>query len=135
MAVLHEIPFGRYYGSVDSTPLFLWLFGRYVATTGDLKFAEELWPHVDRALRWIEKYGDPDGDGYVEYMRETPQGLANQGWKDSFDSISHADGTLARAPIALCEVQGYVYAAYTTIAQVAARLNRNADASRLADRA
>ena len=77
--------------------LFLWLFGRYVATTGDLKFAEELWPHVDRALRWIEQYGDPDGDGYVEYMRETPQGLANQGWKDSFDSISHADGTLARA--------------------------------------
>ncbi|HEY1850666.1 MAG TPA: amylo-alpha-1,6-glucosidase [Candidatus Binataceae bacterium] len=135
MAVLHEIPFGRYYGSVDSTPLFLWLFGRYVATTGDLKFAEELWPHVDRALRWIEQYGDPDGDGYVEYMRETPQGLANQGWKDSFDSISHADGTLARAPIALCEVQGYVYAAYTSIAQVAARLNRNADASRLADRA
>ena len=97
MAVLHEIPFGRYYGSVDSTPLFLWLFGRYVATTGDLKLAEELWPHVERALAWIDKYGDPDGDGYVEYMRETPQGLANQGWKDSFDSISHADGSLARA--------------------------------------
>jgi glycogen debranching enzyme len=135
MAVLHEIPFGRYYGSVDSTPLFLWLFGRYVATTGDLKFAEELWPHVERALAWVEKYGDPDGDGYVEYMRETPQGLANQGWKDSFDSISHADGSLARPPIALCEVQGYVYAAYTTIAEVAARLNRNAEASRLADRA
>jgi glycogen debranching enzyme len=135
MAVLHEIPFGRYYGSVDSTPLFLWLFGRYVATTGDLKFAEELWPHVERALAWIEKYGDPDGDGYVEYMRETPQGLANQGWKDSFDSISHADGSLAQPPIALCEVQGYVYAAYTTIAEVAARLNRNAEASRLADRA
>ncbi len=135
MAVLHEIPFGRYYGSVDSTPLFLWLFGRYVATTGDLKFAEELWPHVERALTWVEKFGDLDGDGYVEYMRETPQGLANQGWKDSFDSISHADGSLARPPIALCEVQGYVYAAYITIAETAARLNRNAEASRLADRA
>jgi glycogen debranching enzyme len=135
MAVLREIPFGRYYGSVDSTPLFLWLFGRYVTTTGDLKLAAELWPNVERALAWIDKYGDPDGDGYVEYMRETPQGLANQGWKDSFDSISHADGSLARPPIALCEVQGYVYAAYTTIAEVAARMNRNAVASRLLERA
>jgi glycogen debranching enzyme len=135
MAVLHEIPFGRYYGSVDSTPLFLWLFGRYVMTTGDLKLAEELWPHVERALEWIDKYGDHDGDGYVEYMRETPQGLANQGWKDSFDSISHADGSLARPPIALCEVQGYVYAAYTTIAQAAARMNRNAVSSRLEEKA
>lgn len=135
MAVLREIPFGRYYGSVDSTPLFLWLYGRYVMTTGDLRLAEELWPHVERALEWVEKYGDPDGDGYVEYMRETPNGLANQGWKDSFDSISHADGSLARPPIALCEVQGYVYAAYTTIAEVAARMNRNAVAARLADRA
>ncbi|HEX3409938.1 MAG TPA: glycogen debranching N-terminal domain-containing protein, partial [Candidatus Binataceae bacterium] len=135
MAVLHEIPFGRYYGSVDSTPLFLWLFGRYVASTGDLKLAAELWPHVERAFEWIDRYGDADGDGYVEYMRETPRGLANQGWKDSFDSISHADGTLARPPIALCEVQGYVYAAYTTIAEAAARMNRNAVASRLVDRA
>lgn len=135
MAVLREIPFGRYYGSVDSTPLFLWLYGRYVATTGDLKLAAELWPHVERALEWIDKYGDPDGDGYVEYMRETPQGLSNQGWKDSFDSISHADGTLARPPIALCEVQGYLYAAYTSVAEAAARMNRNAVAARLADRA
>jgi glycogen debranching enzyme len=135
MAVLHEIPFGRYYGSVDSTPLFLWLFGRYVAATGDLKLAEELWPNVERALYWIDKFGDADHDGYVEYLRETQQGLANQGWKDSFDSISHADGSLAHPPIALCEVQGYVYAAYTTIAEAAARMNRNAVASRLADRA
>lgn len=135
MAVLREIPFGRYYGSVDSTPLFLWLFGRYVATTGDLKLAEELWPHIERALEWIDKYGDPDGDGYIEYHRETPQGLANQGWKDSFDSISHADGSLARPPIALCEVQGYAYAAYRSIAEAAARMNRNAIAARLADRA
>jgi len=135
MAVLREIPFGRYYGSVDSTPLFLWLFGRYVMTTGDLHLAEHLWPNVERALEWITKYGDADGDCYVEYMRETPTGLANQGWKDSFDSISHADGTLARPPIALCEVQGYVYAGYLAIAEVAARMNRNAVASELADRA
>ena len=135
MAALHEIPFGHYYGSVDSTPLFLWLFGRYVMSTGDLKLAEELWPHVVRAIDWVEKYGDSDGDGYVEYIRETPQGLFNQGWKDSSDSISHADGSLARPPIALCEVQGYVYAAFTTIAQAAARMNRNAVASRLSDRA
>jgi glycogen debranching enzyme len=135
MAVLHEIPFGRYYGSVDSTPLFLWLFGRYVAATGDLKLAAELWPHVERALEWVDQSGDADGDGYVEYMRETPRGLANQGWKDSFDSISHADGSLARPPIALCEVQGYLYAAYTTIAEAAARMNRNAVASRLSDHA
>ncbi len=124
MAVLREIPFGRYYGSVDSTPLFLWLFGRYVMTTGDLQLAEELWPNVERALEWIKKYGDADGDGYVEYMRETPTGLANQGWKDSFDSISHADGTLARPPIALCEVQGYVYAGY-----LRSRRSRGADQS------
>ena len=135
MAALHEIPFGRYYGSVDSTPLFLWLFGRYVINTGDLKLAAELWPNVERAFEWIDKYGDADGDGYVEYIRETPKGLANQGWKDSFDSISHADGTLARPPIALCEVQGYVYAAFTTIAEVAARMNRNEVASRLLNRA
>ena len=135
MAILREIPFGRYYGSVDSTPLFLWLFGRYVASTGDLKLAEELWPHVERALDWIDKYGDLDGDGYVEYLHQTPRGLANQGWKDSFDSISHADGSLARPPIALCEVQGYVYAAYITIAETAARMNREAVATRLSDRA
>ena len=135
MAVTGEIPFGRYYGSVDSTPLFLWLYGRYVAATGDLKLANELWPNVERALAWIDNYGDVDHDGYVEYIRETPRGLSNQGWKDSFDSISHADGTLARAPIALAEVQGYVYAAYIAIADVASRLNRNAVATRLADRA
>ena len=131
MAHTGEIPFGRYYGSVDSTPLFLWLYGRYVATTGDLALADELWPNVERALEWITRYGDLDGDGYVEYARETPEGLVNQGWKDSFDSISHADGTLARAPIALAEVQGYLYAAYRAVAQAASRLNHNNVASRL----
>src|SRR5260370_4277105 len=124
MAGTGEVPFGRYYGSVDSTPLFLWLLGRYVAVTGDLRLAEELWPNVHLALEWIERWGDRDGDGYVEYFGETPRGLANQGWKDSWDAISHADGTLAAPPIALCEVQSYVYAAQVAIADVAARLRR-----------
>jgi glycogen debranching enzyme len=135
MAATNEIPFGRYYGSVDSTPLFLWLLGRCVATTGDLELAERLWPNAERALEWIERWGDRDGDGYVEYMRETPRGLSNQGWKDSFDAISHANGELARPPIALAEVQGYLYAAYTTISDVARRLGRDGVAARLAERA
>ena len=135
LAAIGEVPFGRYYGSVDATPLFLWLLGRYVATTGDLKLADQLWSNVERALRWIERWGDRDGDLYVEYLREAPRGLANQGWKDSFDSIFHADGTLARPPIALCEVQGYVYAAYLSIAEVAKWLGRRAVADRLSERA
>jgi glycogen debranching enzyme len=135
MAATREIPFGRYYGSVDSTPLFIWLYGRYVASTGDLNLAKELWPNIERALEWIEKWGDRDGDGYVEYLRERPSGLANQGWKDSVDAISHADGRLANPPIAPCEVQGYVYAGLLSTADVALRLGRDAVASRLAQRA
>jgi glycogen debranching enzyme len=135
MAATNEIPFGRYYGSIDSTPLFLWLFGLCIATTGDLELAERLWPNAERALEWIERWGDRDGDGYVEYIRETPRGLANQGWKDSFDAISHANGELARPPIALAEVQGYLYAAYSTISDVARRLGREGAAARLEERA
>ena len=135
MAATGEIPFGRYFGSIDSTPLFLWLYGRCVAATGNLVLAEELWPNAERALEWIERWGDCDGDGYVEYIRKTPHGLVNQGWKDSFDAISHANGELAKAPIALAEVQAYVYAAYVSVAGVAARLGRSSVASRLAERA
>ncbi len=135
MAATGEVPFGRYYGSIDSTPLFLWLLGRCVATTGNLAFAEELWPNAERALEWIERWGDRDGDGYVEYINKTPRGLANQGWKDSFDAISHANGELASPPIALAEVQGYVYAAYVSIADVATRLGHSEVASRLSERA
>jgi glycogen debranching enzyme len=135
LASTGEVPFGRYYGSVDATPLFLCLLGRYVETTGDLGLAEELWSNAERALDWIRRWGDADGDTYVEYLRETPRGLANQGWKDSFDAISHADGTLARPPIALCEVQGYVYSAYRSIADVARRLGREQLAARLNQRA
>lgn len=135
MAATGEVPFGRYYGSVDSTPLFLWLYGRCVESTGDLNLAKELWPNVERAIQWIERWGDRDGDGYVKYRRETPQGLANQGWKDSDDAIFHHDGALARPPIALAEVQGYVYAACTGVASVAARLGHVQAANRLTLRA
>jgi glycogen debranching enzyme len=135
MANTGEIPFGRYYGSADSTPLFLLLFGRYVLETGDLELATELWPHVERALSWIEEFGDRDGDGFVEYLAETPRGLMNQGWKDSFDAISHADGRLAEPPVALAEVQAYVYAAYLAVAEVAASTDRKALAVKLRARA
>jgi glycogen debranching enzyme len=135
MAATGEVPFRRYYGSVDSTPLFLWLYGRCVESTGDLNLANELWPNVERAIQWIERWGDRDGDGYVKYRRETPQGLANQGWKDSDDAIFHHDGALARPPIALAEVQGYVYAACTCVASVAARLGHVQAANRLTMRA
>jgi glycogen debranching enzyme len=119
MAALSEVPFGRYYGSVDATPLFVLLAGAYQLRTGDTAFSKEIWPHVVRAVEWIDHYGDVDGDGFVEYARRNPQGLVQQGWKDSVDSVFHADGSLADAPIALCEVQGYVYAAKTAAAYLA----------------
>ena len=101
-----------YYGSIDATPLFVVLLGELHRWGAPADVVAELLPHADRALAWIEEYGDRDGDGFVEYERATDRGLANQGWKDSFDGVSFADGTLAEPPIALCEVQGYVYAAY-----------------------
>ncbi len=134
MAATGEVPFGRYYGSVDATPLFLWLYGRCVEVTGDLVLADQLWPNAQRAIEWIEQFGDRDGDGYIEYLRESPSGLANQGWKDSHDAIFHRDGQLARPPIALAEVQGYVYAACNTVAGIAARLGHGEIAARLAAR-
>jgi len=111
MAALGEIPFGRYYGSVDATPLFIVLAGSYYERTGDLECLRRLWPHIELALHWIDEIGDMDGDGFVEYAQRSRNGLVQQGWKDSNDSVFHADGKLAEAPIALCEVQGYVYAA------------------------
>jgi glycogen debranching enzyme len=117
MARLGEVPFARYYGSVDATPLFVMLAGEYFARTGDLDTIRQLWPHITAALRWIDTYGDPDHDGFVEYSRQSATGLANQGWKDSGDAIFHADGELAEGPIALCEVQGYVYAAKPQLAR------------------
>jgi glycogen debranching enzyme len=119
MAALGEIPFGRYYGSVDSTPLFVMLAGAFYQRTGDLDFIRALWPHIELALSWIDHYGDVDGDGFVEYQRRSEKGLIQQGWKDSSDSVFHADGSLAEPPIALCEVQAYVYAAKQSAAQLA----------------
>jgi glycogen debranching enzyme len=120
MAALGEIPFRRYYGSVDSTPLFVMLAGAFYERTGDLDFVRALWPHVELALSWIDVYGDQDGDGFVEYQRQSKKGLIQQGWKDSNDSVFHADGSLAEPPIALCEVQAYVYGAKRAAASLAA---------------
>ena len=129
MAALREIPFGRYYGSVDATPLFVMLAGDYAARTNDWQMIHDLWPAIERALAWIEREGDPDGDGFVEYQRHQDTGLANQGWKDSHDSIFHADGNLAIGPIALVEVQAYVYAAKKAAAFCARTLGLHEKAS------
>src|SRR5215831_9103697 len=131
MARLGEVPFRRYYGSVDATPLYVILAGAYFERTGDRDFLGHIWPHVTRALAWIEHYGDRDGDGFVEYARQSPKGLVQQGWKDSQDSVFHADGTLADPPIALCEVQAYVYDALRRAAAMAAALGEPATAESL----
>ena len=135
MAVLGEVPFGRYYGSIDSTPLFVLLAARYFARTGDQETIRALWPNIEAALLWIDQYGDRDGDGFVEYYRESENGLTNQGWKDSQDSIFHADGRLAPGAIALCEVQGYVYAAKRGASVLARMLGDHAQADALSDAA
>jgi glycogen debranching enzyme len=122
MAALREVPFARYYGSVDATPLFVLLAGLYVERTGDDETLAELWPSIEAALRWIDGAGDPDRDGFVEYQRASEQGLANQGWKDSYDAIFHADGRLAEGYIALAEVQGYVFAGKQLAARCAVRM-------------
>ncbi|MEW5917507.1 MAG: amylo-alpha-1,6-glucosidase [Gemmatimonadota bacterium] len=131
MAALGEVPFAQYYGSVDSTPLFVMLAGAYHDRTGHDEFIRELWPAITLALEWMDRYGDRDGDGYVEYARYSSRGLEQQGWKDSFDSVYHADGTFARGPIALCEVQGYVYDAKRAGARLARRLGDTALATTL----
>ena len=124
MAALREIPFDLYYGSVDATPLFVVLAGAYFDTTHDLGFIRSIWPHIAFALRWIDNYGDRDGDGFIEYERRSSTGLIHQGWKDSWDSVFHSDGTLAEGPIALCEVQGYAYAAKLAGAAIASALGQ-----------
>jgi glycogen debranching enzyme len=129
------VPFARYYGSVDATPLFVLLLGEYFKRTGDLETVRELWPNVETALRWIDTYGDPDGDGFVEYHRQDGRGLINQGWKDSHDSIFHEDGRTANGPVALCEVQAYVYGAKQHAAQMAAALDLAAHAAALSEQA
>jgi glycogen debranching enzyme len=131
MARLGEVPFERYYGSVDATPLFVILAGAYYDRTNDRAFLARVWPHVERALAWIDRYGDRDGDGFIEYARRSSSGLIQQGWKDSQDSVFHADGSLANAPIALCEVQGYVFDARRRAAALADTLGFAARAGEL----
>jgi glycogen debranching enzyme len=131
MANLGEVPFALYYGGIDSTPLFIVLAAAYYDRTGDLGLIRTLWPQIDRALAWLRDFGDLDGDGFIEYDRKSPNGLINQGWKDSADSVFHADGTLAHAPIALAEVQAYAYAAYLGAARLADALGRSDRAGEL----
>jgi glycogen debranching enzyme len=131
MAALGEVPFRRYYGSVDSTPLFVLLAAAYFQHTADAVFLESIWRHIEEALAWIDGCGDRDGDGFVEYFRRSPKGLVQQGWKDSHDSVFHSDGKLAEGPIALCEVQAYVYAAKNGIAEAALALGHTGRAADL----
>ncbi len=135
MAVLGEHPFLRYYGTIDATPLFVMLAGAYYRRTADLPLVRALWPHIEAALEWMDAYGDRDADGFVEYARVSEKGLVQQGWKDSQDSVFHADGRLADPPIALCEVQAYVYAAKRNAAELARALGLDERAERLAAQA
>ena len=128
MAALGEIPFGRYYGTADATPLFVVLAEAYYERTADRAFVDRLWPHVLAALDWMDRYGDLDRDGFIEYARCSATGLVQQGWKDSWDSVFHADGTFAEPPIALCEIQGYAYAAWRGAARLAAARGDEAQA-------
>ncbi|CAN5735231.1 glycogen debranching N-terminal domain-containing protein [soil metagenome] len=131
--ILHEVRFGEsmsvslgdghiYYGTADATPLFVMLLGELAAWGHAPEFVAQLIPHADRALAWIEQHGDRGGDGYVEYQRMTERGLRNQGWKDSWDGVPAADGSLPDTPIALCEVQAYVYGAYVARARLATQV-------------
>lgn len=144
--ILHEMRFGSggglalgggdiYYGSIDATPLFVMLLAELRRWDPRDELVERLLPYADRALAWIPEFGDRDGDGYVEYHRANENGLANQGWKDSWDAIRHGDGELARSPIALCEVQGYVYAAFVARAHLAEEAGDPDTAVRYAEKA
>jgi glycogen debranching enzyme len=131
MAKTREVPFIPYYGSVDSTPLCLILLHDYIRWTMDLESLRNWWPCALRALAWIERWGDPDHDGFLEYAKMAPTGLVNQGWKDSHDSIMHANGEFAQAPIRLCEVQGYAFRARMGMSALAKLMNREELSARL----
>lgn len=135
MANTGEVPFRLYYGSVDSTPLFVFLAGEYFRVTGDEDTIEKLFPHLTAALEWIDRSGDRDGDGFFEYGRRNQEGLRNQGWKDSFDGISHADGRLAEGPIALVEMQAYVYGAWKAMSQISQARGEHDCAKKWSERA
>jgi len=130
MAALHEMPFGRYYGTVDAPPLFVFLAGAYLRRSGDLAFIRSIWTSLTAALQWMSTYGDPDGDGFLEYESHCAGGLIHQAWKDSDDAIFHANGDSASGALAICEVQGYCYAAYRAGAEIASSLGFEEDAGR-----
>ncbi|WP_213876411.1 amylo-alpha-1,6-glucosidase [Pseudomonas sp. dw_358] len=121
MSRLKELPFARYYGGVDTTPLFVLLAGAYARRTDDMAFIDQLWPALELAAQWIETNAGRSPDGFVSYARGEKTGLANQGWKDSHDSIFHRDGRSPEGPIALVEVQGYAYRAYHSMSEMARR--------------
>jgi glycogen debranching enzyme len=131
LARIGEVPFGRYYGSADSTPLFVYLAAAYFERTGDQELIRTIWPNIELALDWIDRFGDRDGDGFVEYGRRSQNGLIHQGWKDSSDSVFHADGQPAEGPIAICELQAYVYAAKRGAASLAKTLGQTKKAETL----
>ena len=135
LARLKEIPHTPYYGTVDATPLFLVLLVELLRWTGDLPLLEELWPNVEAALRWIDEYGDIDGDGFVEFSKRSKAGVRNQGWKDSGGSLMSPDGERATLPAALVEVQGYVYHAKAGLARICAHLGRTGLAAQLQEQA
>jgi glycogen debranching enzyme len=118
MANVNEVPFQRYYGSIDSTPLFLVLAVEYYRWTNDRRFLEEILPNILRAVEWLDQYADMDGDGFVEYHSADSKGLSVQSWKDSYDSMIHPDGTLGVSPMAVSEVQGYVYHAKVGLSEL-----------------
>lgn len=131
MAALREIPFVPYYGSVDATPLALILLHEYACWTSDRESVEKWWPAVEAALEWMDRFGDIDGDLFLEYIRRSERGLSNQGWKDSHDSVVHDDGSLAEAPIRLCEVQAYAYRARLGAAELATWIGKKDLAEKL----
>jgi glycogen debranching enzyme len=135
MAALKEMPFGLYYGSVDSTPLFVALAGAYYERTGDLSFIADIWPNLQAALGWMATSGDRDGDGFLEYERLSADGLLHQGWKDADDAVFHADGTPVQGAVAMCEVQGYAYAAYKAASKLADALGEEEDLLRFEEKA
>lgn len=135
LATTNQIPFTPYYGTIDATPLFLILLTEYVKWTGDLDIVSQLEENIDAALKWIDEYGDRDGDLFVEYHQEASKGIANQGWKDSGDSIVHRNGDYANSPIALSEVQGYVFQAKMGIATIFDHLQKHEQASKLRNQA
>jgi glycogen debranching enzyme len=135
MALLGEVPFQRYYGSVDATPLFVMLASAYGHRTGDWDLVREIWPAVEAAIGWLDGSADSDGDGFVKYERGADTGLANQGWKDSHDAVFHVDGRLAEGPIALCEVQGYAFAAWRAAGSCARQLGMGTRANAFDKRA